>query len=133
MWIYNFLFYKSFILSQKSKNFDDIPALGGMLFVVLCVMLNIFTIIGLIEGFGFKTGITFSKPYQFPFALALVGLLLFYYLYKGRYKKIVKHYEQRAGFITQLHPIIVVIIYFGLSILLMFLAAAFKNHQWIFE
>ena len=138
MWIYNFLFYKTFLLTQKSRNFDDTPVLGGILFVILCVMLNIFTIIEFLDGIGFlksiglKTGITISKPYQFPFALALIVLLLFYYQYKGRYKKIIEHYEGKTGFIMRLHPLIVMLIYFLLSLLIVTIAAAFKNHQWFF-
>jgi hypothetical protein len=138
MWIYNFLFYKTFLLTQKSRNFDDTPVLGGILFIILCVMLNIFTILGFFDAIGFlksiglKTGITFSKPYRFPFALALVVLLLFYYQYKGRYKKIIEHYEGKTGFIMRLHPLIVILIYVVSSFLLLLIVAAFKNHDWFF-
>lgn len=138
MWIYNFLFYKTFLLAQKSRNFDDTPVLGGMLIVIPCVMFNIFALILFLDGIGFlksiglKTGITFSKPYQFPFALALVVLLLFYYQYKGRYKKIIEHYEGKTGFIMRLHPLIVMLIYYILSFLILAIAGAFKNHQWFF-
>jgi hypothetical protein len=123
---------------QKSRNFDDTPVFGGILFIILCVMLNIFTIIEFLDGIGFlksiglKTGITISKPYQFPFALALIISLLFYYQYKGRYKKIIEHYEGKRGFIMQLHPIIVMLIYLVSSFLILAIAGAFKNHQWFF-
>ena len=43
MRIYNYLYYKTYLLAQRSKNFDDIPVLGGMLFVIPCFMFNIFT------------------------------------------------------------------------------------------
>lgn len=138
MWIYNFLFYKTFLLAQKSRNFDDTPVLGGILFVILCVMLNIFTILGFLDVIGFlksiglKAGIRISKPYQFPFALALIVLLLFYYQYKGRYKKIIEHYEGKTGFIMRLHPLIVMLIYLVLSFLIFAIVAAFRNHQWFF-
>ena len=138
MWIYNFLFYKTFLLAQKSRNFDDTPVLGGILFIILCVMLNIFTIIEFLDGIGFlksiglKTGITFTKPYRFLFAIALVGSLLFYYQYKGRYKKIIEHYEGKTGFIMRLHPLIVILIYLVSNFLLLLIVAAFKNHDWFF-
>jgi hypothetical protein len=138
MWIYNFLFYKTFLLTQKSRNFDDTPVLGGTLFVIPCVMFNIFAILGFLDAIGFlksiglKTGITFTKPYRLLFAIALVGSLLFYYLYKGRYKKIIEHYEEKTGFIMQLHPIIVILIYYVLSFLLLLIVAAFKHHDWFF-
>ncbi len=132
MCIYNLLFYKTYLLAIKSGNFDDIPVLGGLMFIVLCVMLNIFTIFGFIEGLGIEMGITFSEEYKFPFCLLLVGFLLFYYLYKGRYKKIVEYYEQKEGLIKRLHPVVVIIVYLVLSFFLMLLAATFKNHDWIF-
>ena len=134
MWIYNFLFYKTFLLAQKSRNFDDTPVLGGMLIVILCVMFNIFAILGFLDAIGFlksiglKAGITFTKPYRFLFAIALVGSLLFYYQYKGRYKKIIEHYEGKTGFIMRLHPLIVMLIYVVSSFLLLLIVAAFKNH-----
>jgi len=132
MCIYNLLFYKTYLLAIRSGNFDDFPVLGGIMYVMFCVMLNIFTIFGFIEGLGIKTGVTFSKEYKFPLCISLVVLLLFYYLYKGRYKKIVEYYEQKDGLIKQLHPVVVIIVYLVLSFFLMLLAATFKNHDWIF-
>lgn len=131
MRIYNYLFYKSFSLAQRSKNFEDMPALGGVLFVAPCFFLNIFTIIGLLEGLNVDTHIEFKKEYKYIFSLSIVVLLLFYYLYKGRYKKIIGSFEQKKGGI-KLHPVIVIIIYYGISIFLMFLAATYKNNDWIF-
>lgn len=132
MCIYNLLFYKTYLLAIKSGNFDDCPVLGGIMFVVLCVMFNIFTIFAFIEGLGVKTGITFSKEYKYPFCLSLLVFLLFYYLYKGKYKKIIEYYEQKEGLVKQLHPVVIVLIYLLLSVSLLFLAAAFKNNVWIF-
>lgn len=132
MCIYNLLFYKTYLLAIKSGNFDDIPVLGGIMFIVLCAMLNIFTVVLFIEGLGIKTGITFPEEYKFPFCISLVGFLLFYYLYKGRYKKIVEYYEQKEGLIKRLHPVVVIIVYLVLSFFLMSLAATYKNHDWIF-
>lgn len=128
MWIYNFLFYKSFLLAQK--NSDDMPVLGAMPFVVGCITFNIVSILLFIGGLGFN--ITLTKTNELFYGVTLAVLIIFYYLYKGRYKKIIEHYRQKTGFIVQLHPIIVIIIYLGLSVLLMFIAAAFKNHDWFF-
>lgn len=132
MRIYNYLFYKTYVLALRSKNFDDIPALGGLIFVVLCVMFNIFTLAFLFEGLGIIDDISFKKEYKYVFSLALVLLLLCYYMYKGRYKKIVSYYEQKNKGESQLHPIIVIIIYYGISFCLGMLAAMYKNHDWIF-
>jgi preprotein translocase subunit Sec61beta len=58
--------------------------------------------------------------------------MLFYYCYKGRYKKIIKHYEDKKEHNIQIHPVIVIIFYFVVSVILFFLAALFKNKDWIF-
>lgn len=132
MGIYNYLFYKTFLLAQRSNNFEDMPVLGGLVFVVLCFILNIFTIIGLLEGMNINTYIEFKKEYKYIFSFFIVVLLLFYYLYKGRYKKIIKSYTERKRGI-KVHPVIVIILYYGISIFLMFIAALYKNHDWIFS
>jgi hypothetical protein len=131
MRIYNYLFYKTYLLSKRSKNFDDVPVLGGLLFVLPCLMFNIFTIIGLLEGLNIDTHIEFKKEYKYLFTFSLLLFLIFYYLYKGRYKRIIESFEQKKGGIN-LHPVIVIIIYYGISVFLMFLAATYKNQDWIF-
>jgi len=107
------------------------PALGGLVFVSLCLILNLFTVIGLLERLNINTHIEFRKEYKYIFSLSIVVLLLFYYLYKGRYKKIIESFEQKKGGI-KLHPVIVIVIYYGISVFLMFLAATYKNQDWIF-
>lgn len=131
MRIYNYLFYKTYLLSQRSKNFDDVPALGGLLFVAPCLMFNIFTIFGLLDAWGVNTGIEFKKEYKFIFSISLVVILLLYYLYKGRYKRIIEKFEQKKKGIS-IHPIIVILIYYGISFGLLLLAGMYKNHDWIF-
>lgn len=131
MRIYNYLFYKTFVLSKRSKNFEDMPALGGLLFVAACLMFNIFTVFGLLDAWGVNTGIEFKKEYKFIFSISLVVFLLLYYLYKGRYKRIIEKFEQKKKGIS-IHPIIVIIIYYGISFGLLLLAGMYKNHDWIF-
>lgn len=131
MKIYNYLFYKTFVLAQNSRNFNDMPALGGLIFVAVCLMFNVFTITLFFEGIGLLKDYPFEEKYKFPFAFVLLIIVLIYYLYKGRYKKIVESFEQKKEGIN-LHPIIVIIIYYGISFSLMLLAGTFKNHDWIF-
>jgi hypothetical protein len=131
MGIYNYLFYKSFILYKKSKNFDDIPVLGGLVFLSICVLFNLSTLFIFLEGFGVNTGINLMIKHKYFVAFGLLGLLLFYYSYKGRYKRIIKHYEDKKSAI-KIHPVIVIIIYYVGSFGLLLLAGLFKNKDWIF-
>jgi hypothetical protein len=131
MRIYNYLFYKTFVLSKRSKNFEDMPALGGLLFVAACLMFNIFTVFGLLDAWGVSTGIEFKKEYKFIFSISLVVFLFLYYLYKDRYKRIIEKFEQKKKGIS-IHSIIVIIIYYAISFGLLLLAGLYKNQDWIF-
>ena len=133
MRIYNYLFYKSYQLAIKSKNFDDMPVLGGIIFLVLCLMLNLFTVMLTLEGFEIAE-FTLDKKYKYPLSFALVLILLFYYLQGNRYKRIIEHHhkmENRKG--VGLHPILVIALYYISSFGLLLLAGLFKNGDWIFS
>jgi hypothetical protein len=133
MMIYNYLFFKGYQLAVRSRNFDDMPVLGAIIFVVSCVMFNIFTVFLLLEGSGWAEG-SFKKEYKFSFSLGLTLTVLFYYLYQGRYKKVLERYEQkeRARGIG-VHPVLIFVIYYGISFGLMLLAGIYKNGDWIFN
>lgn len=131
MRIYNYLFYKTYLLSKRSKNFDDVPVLGGLLFVLPCLMFNIFTVFMLLSAWNVNTGVEFKKEYKYIITFSLLAFLLLYYLYKGRYKRIIEKFEQNKKGIS-MHPIIVIIIYYGISFGLLLLAGMYKNHDWIF-
>ncbi|WP_156305475.1 hypothetical protein [Sphingobacterium endophyticum] len=133
MSVYNYLFYKSYQLAVRSKNFDDMPVLGAIIFVVACVMFNIFTISLVLEGLG-VIDISFKKEYKFPFSIVLVLIILMYYRHKDRYKNIIKKYENRERELGQgIHPVIVIIFYFIISFAVMLLAGLFNNGDWIFS
>jgi len=93
MKIYNYLFYKSYQLAIKSRNFDDMPVLGGIIFLVLCLMFNLFTIMLTLEGFGL-IDINLDEKYKYLFSLALMLTVLFYYLQGNRYERIIEHYHK---------------------------------------
>ena len=102
--------------------------------MIFCVMMNIFTILFILEGLGILTEITFEKKFKMPFTVVLVLLLLWYYLYKNRYKKIVEKYNNiENDFIKSVHPILVILVYSIVSFGLVLLAGMFKNHYWIFQ
>ena len=131
MRIYNYLFYKSFVLAKKSKNFDDFPVFGGLIWTILCLTLNIGAALLFIQGIGMNIEFDIVQ-YRWFFALGLEGLLLFYYLYKGKYKKIIKYYQEKEKNSTSIHPIIVIMCYYIVSVGLIFFAGFFKNKIWIF-
>lgn len=134
MRIYNLLFYKTYQLSVRSRNFDDIPVLGGLLFVLPCLMFNIFTLFIFLEGIGILDRFIFVKQLKYPFSFSLILGLLWFYSYKGRYKKIINRFENNpSNIIKSLHPLIIIAMYYISSFGLLLLAGLFKNHDWIFK
>lgn len=133
MKIYNYLFFKGYQMAIRSRNFDGIPVLGAIFFVVMCIMFNIFTVFLFLEGLGL-VDVSFKNEYKLPFAFGLVLMILFYYLYKERYREVLKRYEQKEKARDKgLHPILVFVIYYGISFGLMLLAGLYKNGDWIFS
>jgi len=135
MRIYNYLFYKTYILAQRSGNFNDAPVLGGIIYVIACVMFNIFTVSFIIQGAGIieTDFIIFDKQYKWIFSILLVILVLAYYYYNGRYKKIISKYEKEKEGKLIIHPLIVIFIYFSTSFALLLISALYKNGDWIFH
>jgi len=129
--IYDYLFFKSYQLAQKSKNFEDAPVLGGIWFGVLpCSMLNLFTIILLIDtcfqsSIGSNPIFTIGKYF---FAGIFLLIVLYYYRSGGRWKIIVARYEAKekeTG--KRIHPAIVLIIAYIISFALGTLASMYKT------
>ena len=132
--IYNHLFYKGYQLGKWSRNFEDIPVLAGVMWVCGCFMFNLFTIAFLLEGLGITGNLIFDREYKFVVSLSLVLILIFYYSYKGRYKKIVEKYEDKERNSGKgWHPLIIVVIYFVVSFALMMIAGMYKNNDGIFS
>jgi hypothetical protein len=85
------------------------------------------------EGLGMRIEIDhFFQKYKWFIAFGAEGLMLFYYLYKGKYKKIIKHYEYKKDHCIQIHPVIVIFFYYLVATGLFFLAGLFYNKDWIF-
>jgi hypothetical protein len=132
--IYDYLFFKSYQLGKRSRNFEDIPVLAGVIWVGTCFMFNVFTIAMLLESIGLSGNFIFEKKYKYIFSLSLVFLLIFYYSYKGRYKKIIKIYEEKERIKGKsFHPVLVIIFYYVASFLIGTLTAMYKNGDGIFN
>lgn len=105
------------------------------MFVIGCVIMNIFTIGLFLEGLGVNTGLFgWQKVYKYLFVLCLVLLLMLYFSYKGRYKRIVEHYEEKESATARkpTHPVIVIVCYVVVCFGLLLIAGLFKNGDWIF-
>ena len=125
MKIYDLLFYASYKLAQKSRNFDNTPVLGGMMMVSGCIIINILTIFCLLDNFHIYT--LQVSTHRYTVKSILVGILfvvfLFcYYKWKGRYKRILAKYENKKT----LHPWLIIIIYWSISVALLYIPVFLK-------
>ena len=81
MFFYDFLFYAAYKQGIKSRNYADIPILGGVFPVAFCLASNLVSlciiVIKLFHIENYHLG-TFSK---IIFGFSFVGLLYFYYRY----------------------------------------------------
>lgn len=92
-----------------------------------CFVFNLGTIALLLNGFEITT-FTFKREYRWFWAIFLLGMLAWYYMYKNRYKRIT------AGDNFKLwKSIVIVVLYYGLSFGALLISGMFKNHDWIFQ
>lgn len=132
--IYDYLFYKGYQLGKRSRNFQEMPLMAGVIWVSLCIMFNIFSVMMLIQTIFLRQGYIFSEQYNYVFSIGLLMMIIFYYLYKGRYRSIIERFiikEAKSG--KGLHPLIVIFIYYVSSFVLLLVTAMFKNGDGIFS
>ena len=67
--IYDYLFFKSYQLGKRSRNFEDIPVLAAVIWVGACFMFNIFTVAISLEVFGYSGSFIFDKKYKYIFVV----------------------------------------------------------------
>jgi len=136
--VYNYLFYKGYQLAQKSKNWEDTPILFAVMVIGWCFILNVATIFFLLEGvynrnLGIGNVISSLNKHRYLFASVLSLLILIYYTYGSRWRRIIAKYEAKEkerG--RNIHPAIVVIAAYVLSFVLGMLSAMYKNGDGLF-
>lgn len=131
--IYNYIFYKSYKLNVTSGNFDMIPIMAGLIWVIPNIVFNLFTILFLVEA---SVGSRFqpNRSYRYIFALIVIGIGLLYYKQNNRYKKIIERYdESEKNSNRRVHPLIVVLGVTTISFLILMIAGMYRNGDWIFK
>lgn len=122
MIFYDFLFYASYNQGIKSRNYDDIPILGGITPVSFCLGLNFVTLLIIINRV-FNIHFGFSKVGKVVFAVIWAASLYFYYSYKGRYKRIIDKYDKKKDFsqFYNMPYVLIIFLYMILAIILLLL------------
>lgn len=133
--MYNYLFYKSYQLAQRSKNFEDAPVIGGIWGILLGFMFNVFTVIFIIDAV-FQSSIAKNSFFirgKYIVGIIFIASLWLYFRQGKRWQRIVAKYERREALKGKgIHPAIILIIYYTLSAVLLLLSAMYKNGDGIF-
>lgn len=124
MLLCNYLFYKGYELSIKTKSHEGYPVLGGVLVVGMWITCNL-GIVLLLLSYSFN----FSPPCinRYIGSIVIVTSILIYYSYKGRGHKIAERYKQMSHPIYRLNPYIVVFGSFMLSLGLLNIVGHYVN------
>lgn len=134
MFFYDFLFYAAYKQGIKSRNYSDIPILGGIFPVAFCLASNLTSlyviVIKLFHIESYHIG-TFPK---IIFGFLFVGLLYFYYRYNERYRRIIEKYDRKrkSSRFYDLPYVLVLFMYIAIAALILATIAYFfvyKNIQ----
>lgn len=132
MRIFNLLIYSSYVITKRSKNFEEIPVLGGIIFILPCVMFIIFGFFSLIDSWTTNYEFFFSEEYKYIVSFSILLLLLKYYLYNGRYKRIIENFEVKYKHDLK-YAIFVVLAYYLICFLFLLFAGMYKNGDCFFQ
>ena len=133
--IYNYLFYKSAQLYRQNTNKIELSLFEGIIWVLPCFIFNIFSVVVLIELIlNVDNNIaSYLKNYKYLIAAILMGAFVFYYSYQGRWQKILTQYaekERLAG--KSRDPLLIVVLWYGLSVIILILLTMYKRGDGIF-
>lgn len=131
--LYKKLYIHAYSLALKSKSNNDAPWFISGLFIFLCLMFNVqslFFVIGSYDSFEFLDA---NNIYEI-ITIIFFSIIIFINYYSDKnYKKIYESYIKVKGIPKTWIPIIILFLYYSLSLFLLFLAAFFKNKVWIFS
>lgn len=97
--IYKNIFFHFYKWKKKDKK-EDFPEYIALLLVTSIIIFNIITVLSLILYFNLDDGkiikyFELNRIYKYPPLFLLLTINYFVFLYKGKYKKIVKEFEKR--------------------------------------
>ena len=131
MFIYNKLFYCADRLAEKSRNFNGDEYISGIGSVCFCFIINLISIVLLLQGVGFYPEANFfPEEYTIFIALILDIPIFLYYRCGKRYIQIVDYYKKRK---IKTNNWLYVLSWYFISAFIAFIAGTFYNRVWIFE
>lgn len=132
MKLYNMLFFYSYLAGMRSHNFEGMPVLAGLMMVIPNFSLHVLTVLYLLEALGisFLEFLLSQKMYFVIFFSILAIAFYIYYSYKGRYRRVIDHYEEVGSAFWKRHPIWIYVISGSLSAIVFFMVAIWVNENY---
>ena len=122
--IYTFFFYKVYKGVVKAGNNVGMEVMMTSAFVSIVLIMNLFSLVFLFNGFGvFDFDLNLIKPYSVVIAVFVVLLVFIYYKYFVDVATLIKKLDSKNGFLYSLPPVVIVSIYFIVSIAIMILTS----------
>ncbi|CAM3974278.1 hypothetical protein FLCU109888_11890 [Flavobacterium cucumis] len=131
--LYKRLYIHTYSLALKSKSNNDTPWFISGLIIFLCLMFNIqslFFFIGSFDGFEFLNE---DNIYEIITIIFFNIIIFINYYSNNNYKKVYESYIKLNGVPRIWLSILTLFLYYSLSLFLLFLAAFYKNKDWIFS
>ena len=138
--MYTFIFYHSYRLALRLKEWNDTPILFSTMSLGTCVVFHLGAILFLVEATWAKRG-SFDAIFQFMevgryiVAVAVVGGIYLYYARNGRGEKIYKRISENPNrnLVYNINPMLAVSAAYVLSFLAGMVAAMYRNGDGIFK
>ena len=130
--LYHYLFFQTYSLALKSSANRDSPHIISITYILMCFVLNIFGLNILSEGFGYRL-LNLNEYYKFLWVAFFILIVFGYFTYKKRYESIYNRLLEKYGEQKTVTSILVLVIYYLISLVFLFFVSMFKNKDWIFS
>ena len=136
--MYDYLFYKSYTLAKRLKNWEDAPILFSTSVLGFGLIMNIATILFVVEGIVGESKLDLSPAiatinrFKYIFGALMMFIVYSYYSHNNRGEKIVSKYENKKANIKLPAILVLIVYYFGSSFIAM-LSAMFRNGDGFFK
>ncbi|SEL98239.1 hypothetical protein SAMN05421740_1193 [Parapedobacter koreensis] len=132
--LYNSLFIHSYILALRSKSNQDMPLFIPVMLIGLCLALNLMSILFFVEGVTTQRLEIFNNKNEYVVGVLIYCSVFLYYLHKKRYKRIFETYKAKHSEPPAIWwSIMVVALYYLVSVFIVFLSGFYRNKDWIFS
>lgn len=116
-------------MGVRSRNFDGLPVLAGMIMVSLNMIIHIviFQMILQILDIGWFEYLVNEEIWGRLLYLSIFIAAYWYYAYKGRYKRIIERYNSEKDTYWKRHPFVTIWLYTMISFIIFILFICIKK------